>query len=169
MNQPTSSDLRKRSSEIETFAKYWYVNSQTSEIRHATFNFWRKLINLFWRKKHKVSNLYWWTVQNWATSEMIIYPDAIRHDDLHIKGYPRKYQLKNGWTIPSKDLKYLYEGPLVDESGTKVLVKHQSTTKNIISFISQLRPLSWIITLVLTCFRFRVEIIAVWQKFLDIF
>ncbi len=88
------------------------------------------------------------------------YPDAVKHDDIPIKGFPRKHQLVNGWSIPEQDLKYLFDGPLIDENGN-LLVKHQSRLQKIVSIVSQLKPLSWVIGLILLCIRFRTEIVEV--------
>lgn len=57
-------------------------------------------------------------------------PDAIRlqfpvdHDNMPIKGFPIKYKLINGWTIPNSDIKYLTNGPLVSEDLRKIIVQH---------------------------------------------
>lgn len=164
MSKPTPSELRKRERGIRSFDGHWYIDAKTSEIKHISLEGWSKFIDLFWRKKHKVSDLYWWSSNKWATSEMMPFDDAIRHDDVPIAGFPRKHQMRNGWTIPSEDLKYLYEGPLVDETGHKILVKHQSKIQRLVSVISQLRPLSWIIPLILAFYRYRAEFVELWEK-----
>ena len=99
------------------------------------------IIDLFWRKKHKVEDFYWRTSRNWATPELMPFTIAIKHDDLPIDKFARKYQLQNGWSIPREDLKYLYEGPLVDRTGHKILVKHRSKLQKFVFVISRLRPL----------------------------
>jgi len=163
MNKLTPSESRIREKEINSFDEHWYIDTQTSEIRHKPLSVFYKIIDFFWRKKHTVADLYWWSVKKWDSSEMISCPNAIKHDNVPIVGFPRKHQMKNGWTIPTKDFKYLYEGPLVDETGNKILIKHQSKIQKLVSIFSQLRPLSWIITLIIACYRYRNEISDLWS------
>jgi len=106
--------------------------------------------------------MYWWSAWKWYGSDMMPYPDAVKHDDIPIKDFPRKHQLVNGWSISEDDLKYLFDGPLIDENG-KILVKHQSGLKKFISIVSQLKPLSWVIGFILFCIRYRAEIVAMFE------
>ena len=157
MSELTPSEARKREKRIERFGKSWFINPLTFEIRHRESNLFQKIIELFWRKKYKVFDLYWWAVRKWGGEEMITFPDAIKQDDISIKGFPRKYQLVNGWSIPKEDIKYLDGGPLADEIGN-VIVKYQSVLQKYVSVVSQLKPLSWIVGCLLMCIRYRVEI-----------
>ena len=163
MNKPTPSEQRFRESNISSFDNNWYIVVKTREIRHVKPKGLSKLLSLFWRNKHSVDTLYWWSSRKWATSEMTPHPIAIKHDDLPLKGFIRKHQLTNGWSIPKSDLKYLHKGPLADETGHEVLVKSQSLFKNTISIIAQLRPLSWIITFILLLIRFKEEVLALFN------
>lgn len=160
MTNLTPSEARKRKKEVEDFDKAWYVDPSTSEIRRSELDKLHKIIDLFWRKKYRVSDMYWWSSWKWYGWELMPYPDAVKHDDIPIKGFPRKHQLVNGWSIPEEDLKYLFDGPLIDENGN-ILVKHQSRLQKIESIVSQLKPLSWVIGLILLCIRFRTEIVEV--------
>jgi len=164
MTKLTPSEERKRKKQIDDFEKGWYADPSTSEIRHKKLSKFQKFLNLFWKKKYKVSDMYWWSSWKWYGWNMMPYADAVKHDDIPIKGFPRKYQLVNGWSIPKEDLDYLYEGPLIDENGN-ILVKHQSGLQKFVSIISQLKPLSWIVMFVLFCIRFRDEI-AVFLQYL---
>lgn len=164
MSKPTPSELRQREKEIGSFETHWYIDTVTAEIRHKPLNIGARIIDLFWRRKHKVSDMYWWSMRKWYGWEMMPYPVAIKHDDVPIAGFPRKHQMQNGWTIPSDDLMYLYEGPLVDETGKKILVKHQSTVQKYVTALSQLRPLSWAIPFALACYRYRIEISELWKQ-----
>ena len=134
MSKLTPSDLRKREKGIKSFDEHWYIDVKTKEIRHISLNGWSKLIDLFWRKKHKISDLYWWSSRKWASSQMMPFNNAIKHDDVPIAGFPRKHQMQNEWTIPSEDMKYLYEGPLVDVTGHKILIKHQSKIQRFVLY-----------------------------------
>ena len=164
MSELTPSESRKREKDIQSFDEHWYVDTKTSEIRHKPLERMAKFIDLFWRKRHRVSDLYWWTVRKWWSEDMAPFSKPIEHDSVPITGFPRKYQLQNGWTIPSEDLRYLFEGPLVDETGHEILVRHQSKFRTFVSLLSQLRPLSWIIVLGLGCVRYRQEILLLWNK-----
>ncbi len=163
MTKPTPSEQRKREKNINSFNKYWYIDVKTSEIRHIKAKTWSKFFELFWKRKYTVDTLYWWSSREWASSKMMPFPIAVKHDDLPLRSFIRKHQMTNGWTISTGDLKYLYRGPLVDESGSTILIKTQSTLKNIISILSQLRPLSWIISLILILYRFREEVVELWE------
>ncbi len=104
MHKPIPSEVRKRQKQINNFHENWYIDTSTSEIRHQELNIYQKLLGLFWRKKYKVSDMYWWSVWKWSNPEMMSYSDAIKHDDIPIQDFPRKYQLINGWSIPQEDL-----------------------------------------------------------------
>lgn len=88
----------------------------------------------------------------------------LKHDDIPFQSFPRKYQMINNWTIPKIDLKYLRNGPLINNEGTKIIVKYQNGFKRIISLISQIRPLSWILSFAFVCQRYWEEILEIWEK-----
>ena len=50
------------------------------------------------------------------------YPNQISGDSTPLKGFPNKYELQGGWTIPSYDLAFLTNGPLASEGRTEILV-----------------------------------------------
>ena len=157
MYKLTPSEARKRQKLIEDFDKCWYVNAETSEIRHQELNLYQKALGLFWRKKYKVSDMYCWSTWKWYGWDMMSYPDSIKHDDIPIQGFPRKYQLINDWSIPQEDLKYLYDGPLINENGD-ILIHHQSILQKLVSFLTQLKPLTWIIGFLFLCIRYWEEV-----------
>ncbi|MEW8178552.1 MAG: hypothetical protein AB2754_15835 [Candidatus Thiodiazotropha endolucinida] len=158
------SEARNREKKIKLFDDNWYTDPSTMEIRHRELNLFEKAIGLFWKRKYKVSDMYWWSSWKWYGWDMMPYPDAVKHDDIPIKGFPRKHQLVNGWSIPKEDLNYLYDGPLIDEHGS-LLVKHQSNLQKFVSIASQLKPLSWFIGFVLLCIRYWKEIEVVLEYF----
>ena len=157
MTNLTPSEARKRKRQIDDFEKDWHVDPSTLEIKYRELSGFPKFINLFWKRKYKVSDMYWWSSWKWYGWDMMPYPDAVKHDDIPIRGFPRKHQLVNGWSISKDDLSYLYDGPLIDENGN-LLVKHQTRLQKFVSMISQLKPLSWVVMLILFCIRFRIEI-----------
>lgn len=160
MNKLTPSEVRKRKQQTKRFDENWVVDVATSEIKLRPLKPVEKIISYLWKKKFKVSDLYWWSSWRWYQWDLMPQTDAIKHDDIPIKGFPRKHQLINNWSIPNKDLKFLYDGPLIDASG-KILVKHQNKLQMVVSIISQLKPLSWIIGFILLCTRYWNEIIVI--------
>ncbi len=165
MREPTPSEIRKREKTIINFDKNWQIDLNTKEIQHnPSSNWFSSLIHFFWKKKYKVEDLYWWSSQKWATSEMMSFQIPIKHDDIILKGFPRKNQMLNGWTIPNEDLKYLYDGPLSDESGNKLLVNYQTKINKFIAILSQLRPISWIITFIIFGYKYKETILKIWNK-----
>jgi hypothetical protein len=164
MKNPTPYQIRKKKEGIDSFDKYWNINPKTSEIYRIDLTNWRWFLNLLWRKKHAVETLYWWTIEKWATSEIITQTSPLKHDDIPFQGLLRKYQLTNGWTIPDNNLKFLKNGPLLNNQGTEILVNYQNRFKRIISFVSQLKPISWILSFVFVCLRYWTEILELWDK-----
>jgi len=153
------SELRKREKAIADINEAWMVIPKTLEIARKPRSRYQRFIGLFWKNRYRVSNLYWWQSKKWASSEMMLFPDAIKHDDIPLKGYPRKHILQGGWTIPKEDLAVLYEGPLLAQSGNEILVKHQSKLQSMVSLISLLKPISWIVGFALLCLRYRTELL----------
>ena len=160
----TPADERRIESAIKSFDEHWYIDANTSEVRRHSLKGWYIFLDLFWRKKNKVFDLYWWSQSKLDSVDMIHLENIIEHDDVPIKGFPRKYRMLNDWTIPPEDLKFLYEGPLVDSSRHQILVKHQSSFKKIISIASQLRPLSFLIPLIVFSYKYWREIEEIWGK-----
>jgi hypothetical protein len=158
MSTMSPSELRKREKAIVDIDEAWTAVPKTLEIIRKPRSRFQRFIGLFWKKKYRVSDLYWWQSRKWATSDMMPFPDAIKHDDIPSKDFPRKHVLQGGWTISKEDLATLYEGPLFEQAGTEILVKHQSRLEGIVSFVSQLKPLSWIIGFALLCIRYQSEL-----------
>jgi hypothetical protein len=163
MNNISPEDLRIRAKGVASFDKTWYADPKTLEIRRKPLTCWQIIINLFWKNRHKVSDLYWWVSKNWANQQLAVYPIAIEHDNIPAPGFPRKHIMRGGWSIPKKDLKYLYEGPLFDQLGTQILVKHQSRLQVIVAVVKHLQPLSWIIGFLLLCVRYSNEIKSIFK------
>lgn len=123
---PMSSEP-KREEDAISFDEYWYIDYKEQKIRHISSRGLTRIKDLFCKKKHKVSDLYRWAQKKWASEEMMVFQDAIEHDNIKVDNpdSPRRYQMKNGWTISPKDSKYLCRGPLFDEAG-KTLVNYHS-------------------------------------------
>ena len=97
----TPSDDRKKEMGIKSFDQYWYIDPKTNEVRHKPPKGWSKVLDFIWRKKHKVSDMYWWTRRKLHV-EFIVEQDILDHDNIPIRGFPRKYRMKNNWTITYK-------------------------------------------------------------------
>lgn len=58
-----------------------------------------------------------------------------------IKGFPKKYVLDGGWTIPRDDLKYLKDGPLASEDRHEILVPNNLGLSGFLDVFKQFAPL----------------------------
>jgi hypothetical protein len=163
MSKLSPSQSRKRERGIESFTKHWGIDFKTFEIKHNGLKCWDYFLSFFWRKKHRVSSLYWWCVRRADDIDFMVFDDPIKHDDIPLKGYARKYQLINDWHIPDEDLKYLFDGPLADIDGS-ILVKEGTSLSRLWSIVSQLRPLTVIIPFLLALYRYRSEISELWNS-----
>lgn len=111
----TPHEKRERRDEIDSVAQYWKLDLKTKEIKRKPISFLTRAKRMFLPKRHTVDGLYWWVKSRTDDEDMIVMPEPMAHDDMPIKGHERKHQLKNGWSIPTTDLKYLKDGPLFDE------------------------------------------------------
>ena len=71
----------------------------------------------------------------------MVFPNQIDGDNLPIKGFPVKFALRGGWTIPHADLKYLKDGPLASEDLREILVPPALGWPRIVSFFKQFAPI----------------------------
>jgi hypothetical protein len=106
------------SKQIERFDNEWEYIPATKEIRRKIKSGFSKTMGLFWKRKYKVKTLYFWTSDNWATREMMIYDIPMDRDRINKpKSLPNYFSLINGWSIPRKDLSTLKYGPLMSDDG----------------------------------------------------
>ena len=66
-----------------------------------------------------------WKFHKSDRQNLMAFPFPLEHDNMPIKGYPMKYRLTGGWTIPKQDLIYLSDGPLVTSDFQDILVSHE--------------------------------------------
>ncbi len=119
----TPDQERTKKREIELVNKDWEAYTPTSELRRKPKKGVWWLADKLWRRKHKLKTLYLWTAELFANINMMSYDVPLEHDNLvKPKSVPYMFALKNGWTIPDKDLKTLTHGPLFSETG-EMLVK----------------------------------------------
>ena len=122
MNGPTPDQLRTIDKLVTEFEASWYLDGATKEIRRKPLSHWQTLKNVFWKKRHSVFALYHWAKRKWCSNEFNCYHFPIDHDNTPIKGFPMKYELRGGWSIPQDDLAYLIKGPLASEGLHEILV-----------------------------------------------
>jgi len=78
-----------------------------------------------------------------------------------IKGFPMKYELKGGWTIPRSDLKYLIKGPLASEGLSEILVPAALGWQRFLLYIRQFgTAVSTLIAIAGAFYRWREELAA---------
>ena len=122
----TPDRIRQIESMIDAFDRDWYFDTGTKEIRRKARDLRGRLLDMFWRPRHTVKAMYFWVNRNWSSATMMVYDFPLRHDNTPIKGFPMKFELQGGWTIPASDLRYLTEGPLAGEKLREVLVPASS-------------------------------------------
>jgi len=155
----TPDQERKRKQEIELVNKDWEAYTPTSELRRKTKKGIWWLIDKIWLRKHKMKTLYLWTAELFDNMNMKSYDIPLEHDNFKKpKNMPYVFALKNGWTVPEKDIKTLTHGPLLSETG-EILVKEGGVFSYywnkvwppvviISTLIGLLRSIAWLINFV---------------------
>lgn len=156
MTAPTPDRLRQIASMIDAFDREWYFDTETKEIRRKSRDLRGRLVDIVWRSKHTVHAMYFWVNKTWSSENLIVYQFPLRHDNTPVKGFPMKFELQGGWTIPTSDLKYLTEGPLASETGGDVLVPASSATTRALDAARKYGP-------VLTAFSALLGIATNWK------
>jgi hypothetical protein len=72
---------------------------------------------------------------------MIVFAFPLRHGNTPIKGFPMKFELQGGWTMPASDLKYFKEGPLASETLGEVLVPASSSATRVLEVVGTFAPI----------------------------
>jgi hypothetical protein len=95
---------------------------------------------------------------------MIPLDNPIQSDNMPIRGFPMKYELQGGWTIPRDDLKYLMKGPLASQGLSEVLVPAALGWQRVWLFLRQFGViLGTLITLVGATIRWWPELLQLWK------
>ena len=77
-------------------------------------------------------------------------------------GFPVKYEMQGGWTIPKGDLKYLSNGPLASEGLSEILVPHALGWQRFLLVVKQFGPvLVGLISIVGVVVRYWAELAKV--------
>jgi hypothetical protein len=121
-------------------AQSWYADLTTKELRRKPLiGIWR-VVDFFWKQKLPVWKFYWWLAYRSADAEMMPLGNPIQSDNMPIKGFPMKYELQSGWTIPKKDLKYLSDGPLATQGLQNILVPAALGWPRVLEVVKQYAP-----------------------------
>ncbi|MBU1964211.1 MAG: hypothetical protein KKD24_00170 [Proteobacteria bacterium] len=157
--------IRKRDEAVASVGKYWYLDFETKEIRRKPQNGVAALNQFFWKKRHTVWQFYVWLRHRQAEEDAMPFPDQIDSDNIPLKGYPKKYELKGGWTIPRNDLAYLTHGPLASEGRHEVLVPETNRWQSFLLVAKQAGILIGAgVTAIGACVRWWSELSIVFAK-----
>lgn len=150
---------RKRDRALHSVGSRWYLDFGTKEIHRKPMTPFQRIRHLLWPEKNTVWEFYVWLRHRQAEPDAMPYPNQIDGDQVPIKGFPKKYSLAGGWTIPESDLKYLRDGPLASEDLKEVLVPAALGWPRTVEFIRQVAP-------VVTVLSGLVAIAANWPRLL---
>lgn len=146
----TPDQIRTVQSAVSDVSQHWYADTSTKEIRRHTPRGLSRAIDLVWPHKHQVRELYWWIAENWASETLILFHFPMRHDNMPLDGFPMKFELQGGWTIPQSDIRYLKDGPLAAEGLHNILVPANLGWMRILEFGKQIAPVFTIVGVLVT-------------------
>jgi hypothetical protein len=126
----------------EEVGRYWYPDFSTKELRRKRPTGLSRVFDFFWKTRHTLWEFYWWLAFRRAQEDMMAFDNPIESDNMPIAGFPTKYELRGGWTIPSRDLRYLKGGPLVSEGLKEILVKPSTGWARVLELFRQVAPLA---------------------------
>lgn len=159
---------RRIKSAIGEVDQYWFADTQTKEIRRKALGGFERSCNLIWPRKHKVRELYWWVTENWAKERLIVFDFPMNHDNIPLDGFPMKFELQGGWTIPQSDRKYLTDGPLASEGLHKILVPANLGWRRALEGAKQIAPVFTIVGVLVTIAVNLPRLKAIWQSLMNV-
>ena len=124
----------------------WYLDFKTHEIRRKELSTIESIRQLFWRDRNTVWEFYVWLRHRQAEADAMCFSNQIDGDNIPIKGFPKKYALQGGWTIPQDDLKYLSGGPLASEDLHEILVPPALGWSRIADAVRQFAPVVTVVS-----------------------
>lgn len=131
--KPTQKQMDKIKELANRFDVDWCFNPATKEIILKDKKWYLRFVDIFWPKTHTVYALYWWVKCYWSKYNMMgLAPYPIKGDNMPVEGLPIKFELINGWSIPKNSLKRLYDGPLMSNRLTEILVPYESFTNKLV-------------------------------------
>ncbi|EXI87719.1 MAG: hypothetical protein AW12_02027 [Candidatus Accumulibacter sp. BA-94] len=110
------------------------------EIRRKPRSRLRRVRELLWKPKYEVFAMYRWISRNWASERLVVFHYPIKSDNMPITGFPVKYELQGGWTIPKADLQFLTKGPLASERLHSILVPASLGWRYVFELFRQVAP-----------------------------
>jgi len=156
--------IRKRDAALKSVGEYWYLDFSTKEIRRKRQKGLAAFKQFFWKNRHTVWQFYVWIRHRQAEPDAMAYPNQISGDATPLKGFPNKYELQGGWTIPSTDLPFLTHGPLASEGRVEVLVPAINRWQSFLLFIKQTGiVVSALATGIGACIRWWTELSCLFQ------
>ena len=165
MAMSNSGPTPEQSAEIERvvdrFDLDWTIDVKTKEIKRKPRNIFQKAYDIFLPRRHNVFALYWWLKNQYHRKDrvnLMPFTFPVKHDNMPIPGYPVKYEIIDGWSIPKKDLKFLVKGPLARISPPVILVPHQIGFERIKSFAKAWGPVIAVIGALLTIILRAIQI-----------
>lgn len=133
--------VRKRHRALKSVGERWCLDFATKEIRRKPPTGWATVRQLLWRDRDTIWEFYVWLRHRQALPDAILSPSQIDGDGLPMKGFPRKFALAGGWTIPQDDLKYLKDGPLASEDRHEILVPASQGVSRFFDLFKQVAPI----------------------------
>lgn len=158
---PTPEQRRNLEILLERAATLWELDFKTHEIKRRRISGLRGLLDRLWKPRLPVHALYVWLAARAADETGIAHPHMMDRDSIPFEGLPRKYRLAGGWTIPTYDLKFLRDGPLLDERTGRVLVTAATTIETTILVTKRAcKVLAGLIPLGLALVKYGPDVIA---------
>lgn len=142
--------IRRIKSAVSDVDIYWYADTSTKEIRRHLQRGTSRAIEVVWPHKHEVREIYWWIAENWAKPNLVVFHYPMQHDNMPLTGFPMKFELQGGWTIPQSDIIYLKNGPLASEGLHTILVLANLGWRRILELGKQIAPIFSIIGVLVT-------------------
>lgn len=138
--------VRRRDKALQSVGERWCLDFSTKEIRRHPLSGLAAIRQLFWRDRNTVWEFYVWLRHRQAEPDAMAFSNQIDGDNLPMKGFPKKYALAGGWTIPQDDLKYLRDGPLASEDRHEILVPPSRGWLLALDLIKQFAPVVTVIS-----------------------
>lgn len=142
----TPDQIRCRDRALKSVGERWYLDFSTKEIRRKELSKIQSMRQLLWRDRNTVWEFYVWLRHRQAEPDAMCFSNQIDGDNIPIKGFPKKYCLQGGWTIPRGDLKYLSDGPLASEDLNEVLVPPALGWSRLADILRQFAPVVTVVS-----------------------
>lgn len=128
---------------MQNLEQGWIINTNKKLIFKKSIPIISWLITSLGFGKTSMNDLWRMNQDAFRLPELMKFNFPLDHDNfLKPKKYPFYYRLINGWRIDKKSIKFLKNGPLFSEDGTRVLVSEniffQTLLKTSLKFLSTL-------------------------------